>query len=146
MSEHERTIDLNVSAEEAFRFFSSVSSLPMYIPYLKSVREDEPDHVFGVAEVDGRRYEVSGFMRADNLRRRIDWESDGTPEYRGWLEIQSKGPEACTATVHISEELTSDEKAAGITPQRFGRELDETLERIRKVVAEQHEREIQGQR
>jgi hypothetical protein len=95
MSEHERSTRVNVPAEAAFRVVSSLDSIPQFVPHIKEIREDHADEIFGVAEVDGRRWEFSGFFRVSPETRRIDWGSDGTPGYRGWMEMSSVGDQAC---------------------------------------------------
>ena len=64
MSEHERTFTVEASPEESWRYLSSVSNLPDFVPSLEALQEDEPGHVFGVCDFrEGRRAEVSGFFR-----------------------------------------------------------------------------------
>src|SRR5581483_535545 len=103
MSEHERTISVDASPDEAFRYLSSVSNLTDFVPHLRNIREDEDDHVFGIVDFGGgRQQEVSGFFRADEANRRLDWESDGTPGYSGWLTIEPEGGNRSRVTIHIS--------------------------------------------
>ncbi|HZU26577.1 MAG TPA: SRPBCC family protein [Bryobacteraceae bacterium] len=140
MSEHERTISVDVPAEEAFRFLSSISNLPSFVPHMRSLREDEHDHVFGIAEMDGRRYEISGFFRADEANCRLDWESDGTPGYRGWLQISPEG-NGSRITVHLSMLSAAAEtppEHAGHAGERIERGLDGVLDTMRKRLEEAH--------
>src|SRR5689334_6400185 len=103
MSEHERAITVDVPTEVAFRYLSSVSNLTDFVPHLRNIMEEEDNHVFGVVDFgEGRRREVSGFFRTDEANLRLDWESDGTPGYRGWLTIQPEGQDRSRITVHIS--------------------------------------------
>lgn len=137
MSEHERTITLKVPREEVFRYVSSVSNLSSFVPHLKNLREDENDHVFGIAEFDGRRYEVSGFFRADEANWRLDWEADGTPGYSGWMQIDADGANRSRATVHLSMRGAAAETPpshAGLAPERIERSLDSVLETMRHQV------------
>src|SRR5215813_4332783 len=103
MSEHERTITVNVPANSAFRYLSSVSNLSDYLPLLSEVQEDEDEHVSGVADLgEGRRRQVSGFFRPDESTLTISWESDGTPGYRGRMNITPEGANRSRIAVHIS--------------------------------------------
>src|SRR5579872_7417119 len=102
MSEYQRTATADVSAENAFRYLSSVSNLPEFVPHLREIREEEHNHVWGRADWDGHRYEVSGFFRPDEANRRLDWESDGSLGYRGWMQIAPAGSHRCRITVHLS--------------------------------------------
>lgn len=133
MSEHERTITVNATAEEAFRYLSSVSNLPQFVPHLRNVKEEEENHVFGVVDFGGNnRQDVSGFFRADEANCRLDWESDGTPGYRGWLKIDPEGNRA-RITVHISMRSAASEEApahAGLAGDRIERAFDGVMRAI----------------
>lgn len=133
MSEHERTNTVNASAKEAFRYLSSVSNLPHFVPHLRRIEEDESDHVHGVIDFgDGKRRDVSGFFRADEANLRLDWESDGTPGYRGWLQIEPEGKKA-RVTVHISIRGAASGEApaeAGLIGDRIERGFDSVMREI----------------
>ncbi len=136
MSEHERTFTVNAPPEEAWRYVSSVSNLPDYVPYLEFMREDQPGHVFGVANYgEGRRTEVSGFFRSDEIHHRLDWESDGTPDYRGWLEIAPEGRQRSRILVHIAMTSAASEvppHEAGMPGERIERAFDSAVRRIQE--------------
>jgi uncharacterized membrane protein len=138
MSEHEKTIEVRASAEETFRYVSSVSNLSEFVPSLEAVREDEENHVFGIMNRGaGRRSEVSGFFRVDESRLRLDWESDGTPEYQGWLRIVPEGSDRAWITVHISMPAAAAEvppSEPGLAADRIERSLDGSLRAIRDAV------------
>jgi uncharacterized membrane protein len=133
MSEHERTITVHATAEDAFRYLSSVSNLPDFVPHLSGLREDETDHVRGTVDFgDGKRHEVSGFFRADLANLRLDWESDGTPGYRGWLRIEPAGKQS-RVTVHISMRGAASEEApadAGLADDRIERAFNGVMRAI----------------
>ena len=134
MSEHERTITVNARAEDAFRYLSSVSNLPEFVPHLRRIEEDETDHVRGTVDFgEGNRHDVSGFFRADRANLRLDWESDGTPGYRGWLQIAPAG-ERAQITVHISMRGAAAEGApaadAGFAGDRIERGFDSVMRAI----------------
>ena len=103
VSEHERTFSVHAAPEEAYRYLSSVDNLPDFVPYLQSLREEEDGHVFGILNFgDGRQAEASGFFRAYPAEHRLDWESDGTPGYSGWLKIEPESPDRASVRAHIS--------------------------------------------
>jgi uncharacterized membrane protein len=137
MSEHERTTTLNASAQDAFRYLSSVSNLPDFVPHLRNLREDEENHVRGTVDFgEGQRQEVSGFFRADPANLRLDWESDGTPGYRGWLQITPNGKKA-RITVHISMRGAASEEApadAGLAGDRIERGFDSVMKAIESAM------------
>ncbi len=136
MSQHERTFTVKVPPEEAWRYLSSVSNLPDYVPYLESMREDEPGHVFGIADYgEGRRTEVSGFFRSDEIHHRLDWESDGTPDYRGWLEIEPEGRQQSRIMVHIEMPGAASKvppPEAGLAGDRIERAFDSVVRTIQE--------------
>ncbi len=138
MSEHERTVTVDASPEQAFRYLSSVSNLPEFVPHLREVREDENDHVFGVVDFgDGQRNEVSGFFRADEANLRLDWESDGTPGYRGWLQIAPAAAGKSRVTVHISMRGAAAEgppPEPGMAGDRIERAFDAVMREIERAV------------
>ncbi len=138
MSEHERTITVNVSPEEAFRYLSSVSNLPEFVPHLRNLREDESEHVFGALDLgNGREREVSGFFRAEEDSRRLEWESDGTPGYTGWLQVSTEDGGRSRVTAHISMEGAAAEEAvpeAGLAADRIERVFDSVMGSIRSAL------------
>jgi uncharacterized membrane protein len=138
MTEHERTFTVHVSAEEAFQYLSSVDHLPDFVPYLRSLREEEDDHVFGVLDFgEGRRGEASGFFRAYPAERRLDWESDGTPGYRGWLRIEPEGADRARITAHISMPGGAAEvppRDAGLAGDRVERAFDSVVRAIQETL------------
>jgi uncharacterized membrane protein len=143
MSEHESTVSVAVSAENAFRYLSSVSNLPEFVPHLRGLREDEPGHVFGRVEMEGRSWEASGFFRADEANRRLDWESDGTPGYGGWLQVTPVGSDQSEITVHLSILSAASEEAPphpGLAGDRIQRELGGVMERMRSTLEQQARR------
>ncbi len=138
MSEHEKTIWVRTPADETFRYVSSVSNLTEFVPYLEAVREDEDNHVFGIMNWgEGRRNEVSGFFRADQANLRLDWESDGTPEYRGWLQVEAERRDQSRITAHISMPSAAAEVPPanpGLASERIERSLNGSLRAIRDAL------------
>ncbi len=140
MSEHERTVTAHVPPENAFRYLSSVSHLPEFVPHLREIREEENDHVWGTAEMEGKRFEVSGFFRTDEASRRLDWESDGTPGYRGWMTIQPAGTDQSRITVHLSMRSAASETPPphpGLAPERIERDLENAIGKLRETLERQ---------
>jgi uncharacterized membrane protein len=138
MSEHERTFTVNAPPEEVFRYLSSVDNLPDFVPHLQSLRQEEDDHVFGIADLGGgRRVEVSGFFRVYTAEHRMDWESDGTPDYRGRLRIEPESGDRARVTVHISMPSGTAKVAppnAGFAGDRIEREFDSVIRAIQEAI------------
>ncbi len=135
MSEHERTISVEVSPEVAFRYLSSTSNLPDFV---WAIREGESEHVFGMLDLgQGRERNVSGFFRAEEDSRRLEWESDGTSGYRGWLQVSPDGARKSRITAHISIEGAAAEQAPlepGLASERIERAFDSAMGAIRSTL------------
>jgi hypothetical protein len=137
MSEHERTITVNASPHDAFRYLSSIDNLPEFVPHLSRIEEDEQDHVRGTVDFgDGMLHDVSGFFRADLANLRCDWESDGTPGYRGWLQVADEGGRA-RVTVHISMRGAGESapSGAGSAGDRIEGAFDSVMRAIEHALA-----------
>jgi hypothetical protein len=86
---------------------------------------------------DGRQYEVSGYFRADTANLRLDWGSDETPGYRGWLQIVPEGADRSRITVHISMSSAAAETRpprAGPAGDRIERDLDSVVAAIEQAL------------
>ncbi len=138
MSEHERTISVNVPAKDAFRYLSSVSNLPDFVPHLSEVSEDEDGHVVGMADLgNGRRSQVSGFFRADLANQMLNWESDGTPGYAGWLQVSAEGNDKAQIRVHISMRGAAEETPPaepGLASDRMERMFDGVMQAVQDAI------------
>jgi len=146
MSEHERTITVNVPANDAFRYLSSVSNLPDYLPVLSEVEEDEDDHVSGMADLgEGRRREVSGFFRPDESTLTINWESDGTSGYRGRMDITPESANKSRITVHISM-LSAASEAPPPHPALASDRIERMFEGLMRSVEDALERNAERTR
>jgi uncharacterized membrane protein len=131
MSEHERTISVHAPAGEVFRYVSSVSNLSDFVPHLRDLREEEDGHVFGIADLgNGRRQEVSGFFRADEANLSLGWESDGTPGYRGSMQIVPESGDQSKVTVHIAMRGPAEQtpsRAPALDSERIERMFDDVM-------------------
>jgi len=100
----ERKLELNAPPEQVFRFLSSIHNLPQFLPWIRQIRQEPDDHVWGIAEERGRRRELNGYFRPTEESRRIDWGSDGVPMYRGWLQVSEAGGGRSELTIHLEHE------------------------------------------
>jgi uncharacterized membrane protein len=135
--EYEDKIDINAPVDDVFRFLSSVHDLPSYLPAMKEVRQEQGDHIFAVAEMAGKNVELNGFFRVDEESRRINWGSDGTPDYRGWLELRSGAP-GTHLTVHLS--IAGDRDDPEIRTA-----LEHVMQSIKRIVEQQGGGQIIGE-
>jgi uncharacterized protein YndB with AHSA1/START domain len=133
MKAYEGKIIIPAPPEAVFRFLSSVSNIPRYLPAIREARLEEDGHVFAVFEHGGEKREVNGYFQVSPETRRIEWGSDGKPDYRGWLEVQA-GPPAQNAselTVHLWMEAGAEREP------KVGERLEAVLHSIRRMVQEQ---------
>ncbi len=137
MHEYQGSIDIKASPEQVFRFVSSVGNIPDFLPHIREARLDEDSHVFAVGEIGGRRYEFDGYFRVTPESRRLDWGSDGTPPYRGWLQVREAG-DAARLEVHLFMDVERPDQSAG-------RALDDVLLTIRHRVEDEGAGKISGE-
>ena len=137
MHEYKGMIDIKASPEQVFRFLSSVGNIRDFLPHIKEARLDEESHVFAVGEIGGRRYEFDGYFRVTPENKRIDWGSDGTPPYRGWLEVREAG-DAARLEVHLFMDVERPDQSAE-------RALDDVLLTIRHRIEDEGAGRVPGE-
>ena len=137
MHEYQGAIDIKATPEQVFRFLSSVGNVPEFLPHIKEARLDKESHVFAVGEISGRRYEFDGYFRVTPENRHIDWGSDGTPPYRGWLEVREAG-DAARLEVHLFMDVARPDQSAE-------RALDDVLLTIRHRIEDEGAGKILGE-
>jgi uncharacterized membrane protein len=138
MSEYVRMMVMNAPAEEIFRYVSSASNVPTFVPHVHSA-EAESDgrlRVRGVA--NGREFETSGFVNIDAQRHRMEWGADGS-SYRGWLEVRTGDatPTLSEVTLHLSvpdRSTAAEGMPADQDDERMQGALMDALNAIRRQV------------
>lgn len=138
MHEYQGIIDIKATPDEIFRFVSSVSDLPTFVPHIREARLDEDSHVFAVGEIAGRRYEFDGYFRVTPEEKRVDWGSDGTPPYRGWLQVREAG-DGARLEVHLFLDVERPDES----PERA---LDDVLLTIRHRIEDEGAGKLPGEK
>lgn len=126
LRQFDRKLGIDATPDRVFRFLSSVHNLQQFLPWIREIRQEPEDHVWGIAEERGERRELNGFFRPTEESRRIDWGSDGAPIYRGWLEVAEAGGNS-ELTIHLEYE------GVHIMDQM----VDDVLNSIRQLVEQQ---------
>ncbi len=136
MHEYQGSIDIKASPEQVYRYVSSVSNVPDFVPHIRQARLDEESHVFAVGEIGGRRYEFDGYFRVAPEDKRVEWGSDGTPPYHGWLQVREAGG-AARLEAHLFLDVERPDQSAE-------RALDDVLLTIRHRVEDEGAGSILG--
>lgn len=140
MIEYERTITIDASADEVFHLVSSVSNLPKFVAAIQDAELESPGRVRVRGVIGGREFDSGGYVRIDNAQRRMDWGSDGDPQYRGWLEVKAGDatPNICELTVRLLLEphFEFGEEQGAAFDEANQAQLWETLTRIRDLAHE----------
>jgi len=92
MAEYTGSIEIEHPAAEVFAFLADPRHLPHYLPTVRGVEcEGGPEGVLRLTvsgEAEGHAYHDTGWLRADQGARRLDWGSESRSDYRGWLEVR----------------------------------------------------------
>jgi hypothetical protein len=123
MPEYERSVSLDVSEDEAYRYLSNTKNLPSYIATMVTAQPEDGDRLRVAAEVGGRREEGEASFRTDAEAHKMEWGSEANPRYHGWLEV-SGSASSSSVKIHISTDREEEADEAE-------RALDQTVANIR---------------
>ncbi len=119
----ERTVHVDSDPAAVFDYVSEVANLPRYFDSMTSAEATGPEEVHVTAEVpDGGHQEGTAWFRVDEERRRLEWGSERTSSYSGWLEV---GPDGDGSEVRLGITMERDDEDDGI-----GRTLDNLRRQI----------------
>lgn len=109
MTQYERSIEINRSAEDVFEYVGDVQRLPDYFPQITSVEQIEDDKIRTSAHIEppgqpARDVEGEAWFRVRTAGQSLEWGSEGPNNYKGELDIDPKGPSTCSLTVRITTE------------------------------------------
>jgi hypothetical protein len=105
MAEFEASQVIDRSAQEAFAYASDIHNLPTFLPTTTVAEPAGPDRIHVAGETPGGGYDSEGLFRARPEQLRLEWGSEGTDSYSGWLQVFDSGPEnsgRCEVTLHLS--------------------------------------------
>lgn len=126
MAEHERSLSIAAPSSALFDYLSEVSNLPKYFTRMVTAEPGEGEAVRTSARMpDGQIVEGEAWFRVDETAQRIEWGSEGSSDYRGWLEVSG---DAQASTVQVA--INTTRAADGEVDQG----LEETLANIKRLV------------
>ncbi len=135
MQDFEKSKTVNANPDKVFQYVSDLKNLPQYLPTLHRAEQTGGDRIHLQGEAAGKKYDDTGFFRADPQQRRMEWGSDGESGYNGWLEVKeaSGGSEV---TVHLSfdsqnQSLQKMDKAVGDHEKAVNEGIENTLQSIK---------------
>lgn len=125
MTTIERSIQVSAGPDRTFDYLSEVSNLPRYMDSMTSAEKTAPEEVHVTAEVPGGGHqEGEAWFRTDADQRRIEWGSEGSSDYSGWLQVDTD-PQGSGSVVRLGLEMVHEDVDDGI---------NRTLENLRRQV------------
>ena len=123
------------TATAVFAVVSDLERLSEWLPEAVRVRPSGEDTVH--AEVPPRSVDAEGLVdvRPDQLR--VEWGSEATPDYSGWLQVMHAGDDHSSVLLHLSFLGHQPETHGGRAPQQVNVWLAEALDRLERLVREQ---------
>ena len=105
MAEFEASLVIDRPAADVFDFAAQVGNLPTFLPTTTVAEPAGPDRIHVAGDTPGGHYDTEGLFRARPEQLRLEWGSDGTDDYSGWLQVFDSGPAGAArseVTLHLS--------------------------------------------
>jgi hypothetical protein len=83
-----------------FEVVSDLSRMPEWLPTQVDVRPTGDGEVH--AHVEQRDVDVDGLVRVRPEQLRVEWGSDASPDYAGWLQVEHAAPGRSSVVLHLS--------------------------------------------
>jgi uncharacterized protein YndB with AHSA1/START domain len=134
MSVKEHSGKIDAPADEVFQYLSDVRNLPHYFPEMTHAEPEGRDRRHDATAVDvegdvgGTRHESHGWFKVDPDHRRIEWGSQDTEDYHGWMTVEEQG-KASSLTLNLTGPHIDDEGA-----------LRDSVDRVRDALRHDAER------
>ena len=125
MTTIERSITVASSPTRTYDYVSDVGNLPRYMDSMTSAERTGPEEVHVTAVVPDRGTEEGeAWFRTEPASRRVEWGSEGSSDYHGWLQVDDD-PGTGGSLVRLGLHLVRDDADGS---------LDRTLEALRTQV------------
>lgn len=135
MAEYEVERPIALPAAVVFDVASDIGRMQDWLPTAMNVESAGPNQVHVEGAAGGEHYSATGLIGVRHEQRRLEWGSQDSPDYAGWLQVSAAGDgESSSVTLHLS--FLGDQEQArehGGAPQRMYREMEEALERLEQV-------------
>ena len=135
MPDFTRSTTIDAAPDELFEFLSKVDNLPKYFRGVSEAHHTRGDEIHVVAPADevGGEGDVHGDVHGDAWfsidaeKRSLAWGAEGPHDYKGELQVEPEGDGTkVTVSLHTHHEDANQINGG----------IDETLENIRRIVAE----------
>ena len=140
MAEFEAERRMPADAEAVFAIVGDLDRLPEWMPEPIGVRPTG-DGADGTtqevhADVEPRDVHADGLVRVRPEQLRVEWGSEDSPDYAGWLQVQHAEPQHSSVLLHLSFLGDQPEtRSHGHAADEVRQWLDDALARLEQVVA-----------
>ena len=134
MAEFEADRRMPAEAEAVFAIVGDLDRLPEWMPEPIGVRATGDGEVH--ADVAPRDVHADGLVGVRPEQLRLEWGSENSPDYAGWLQVQHAEPGHSSVTLHLSFLGDQPEtRPHGRAADEVRAWLDDALSRLERVVA-----------
>lgn len=135
MAEFETERPIALPAAVVFEVASDMERMADWLPTTMAVDPAGSNRVHVEGTVRGREYSATGLIGVRREQRRLEWGSQDSPDYAGWLQVAAADDgESSSVTLHLSF-LGHQEQARphGDAAEQMRHEMDEALMRLEQV-------------
>jgi hypothetical protein len=132
MAEFELERQMPAAADRVFAIVSDLDRLDEWLP--EAVRVQPRGAGTLHADIPPRGTSGEGLVRVRVEQRRVEWGSEDSPDYAGWLQVMHAGDDESSVLLHLSFLGDQPETHGGHAPDEVRRWLDEALTRLRRLV------------
>ena len=134
MAEFEAERRMPAEADAVFAIVGDLNRLPEWMPAPIGVRPTGDGEVH--ADVDARDVHADGLVGVRPEQLRLEWGSENSPDYAGWLQVQHAEAGHSSVTMHLSFLGDQPEtRRHGHAADEVREWLDDALARLERVVA-----------
>jgi uncharacterized protein YndB with AHSA1/START domain len=134
MAEFEAERGMPADAQAVFEVVSDLERLPQWLPVEVDVRTTDDGEVR--AQVEQRHVDMRGLVRVRPEQLRVEWGSEESPDYAGWLQVEHADPGRSSVVLHLSfmghQVETRKHGTAGDEVQGW---MEDGLNRLEQLVA-----------
>ena len=134
MAEFELERGMPASATTVFNIVADLERLPEWLPEAVQINPSGEGTVH--ADVPRRGVAAQGLVQVRPEQLRVEWGSEDTPDYAGWLQVMHAGDNRSSVLLHLSFLGHQPETHGGRAPEEVRRWLEEGLARLERLVTE----------
>jgi len=140
MSEFSTQITIEAPADDVFSFVTDFDHMHEYLPTVEKATPAGDGQIRMQGEVNGRRYDTTGWFQTHEFNRTMLWGAKGANDYTGDLEVMDQG-DRCTLTIHLKFEFlpevsAEDRKKLEAHWPQIQQGLDESGQNIKRLCEE----------